>query len=339
MSESLDDWGLDRVDDGAWLDGTRRARVVRVDRGECDVMTTDGRVRVLSDSQRAQGEIAPVTGDWVEIEETDGLGTVIGRVLPRRTAVSRRDPAEKDLEQVLASNVDVVAAVLGLDRPVQAGWLERLLVMAIDSGAEPLVVLTKADEAESDAPAFAIVDAVANDVPVIVTSVVDGTGLDEVLARIGATRTLALVGESGAGKSSLVNALVGEELLEVGEVRASDAEGRHTTTARELILLPDDAGMILETPGIRTLGLWEAEHAVDLVFGDLVALAEHCRFRDCAHRGEPGCAVQAAVDAGEVPKMRMLLLLELVDELDNLRKREEQRARRQKGGGRRRQYR
>ena len=105
---------------------------------------------MLSDSQRAQGEIAPVTGDWVEIGDTEGLGTVIARVLPRRTAVSRRDPAEKDLEQVLASNVDVVAAVLGLDRPVQAGWLERLLVMAIDSGAEPLIVLTKADEADVD---------------------------------------------------------------------------------------------------------------------------------------------------------------------------------------------
>ena len=336
MSVSLDDWGLGFVDPGDWSPDALRARVVRVDRGECDVMTADGRVRVLSDSQRAQGEIAPVTGDWVEIEEAEGLGTVIGRVLPRRTAVSRRDPAEKDLEQVLASNVDVVAAVLGLDRPVQAGWLERLLVMAIDSGAEPVVVLTKADEADDDTPAFALVDAIANDVPVIVTSVVDGTGLDELVGRIGPERTLALVGESGAGKSSLVNAVVGEELLEVGEVRASDAEGRHTTTARELIMLPGDAGMILDTPGIRTLGLWEAEHAVDLVFGDLVARAEDCRFRDCAHRDEPGCAVQAAVDAGEVPKMRMRLFLELVDELENLRKREEQRARKQKGGGRRR---
>ena len=262
---------------------------------------------VLSDSQRAQGEIAPVTGDWVEIGDTEGLGTVIARVLPRRTAVSRRDPAEKDLEQVLASNVDVVAAVLGLDRPVQAGWLERLLVMAIDSGAEPLIVLTKADEADVDTPAFSIVEAVAGSVPVIVTSVVDRTGLDELLARIGAERTLALVGESGVGKSSIVNALVGEERLEVGEVRASDAEGRHTTTARELIRLPGDAGLILDTPGIRTLGLWEAEHALDLVFGDLVELAEQCRFRDCAHRGEPGCAVQAAIDTGDLPAMRVRL--------------------------------
>lgn len=335
LSQELAAWGLELVDDAAWSDTAVRGRVVRVDRGESDVMTAEGRVRVLSDSQRAQGEIAPVTGDWVELDETEGLGTVIGRVLPRRTAVSRRDPAEKDLEQVLASNVDSVAAVLGLDRPVQAGWLERLLVMAIDSGAQPVIILTKADEVAADAPAFAIVDAVAGDVPVIVTSVVDGTGLADVRAHLGDRQTLALVGESGAGKSSLVNALVGEALLEVGEVRASDAEGRHTTTARELIMLPE-GGMILDTPGIRTLGLWEAEHAVELVFGELVELGEACRFGDCAHCREPGCAVQAAVEAGEVSTMRVRLFLELVDELEALRRREEQRARRQKGGGPRR---
>ena len=307
---------------------------MRVDRGESDVMTGDGRVRVLSDSMRAQGEIAPVTGDWVEIGEVDGLGTVIERVLPRRTAVSRRDPAEKDLEQVLASNVDVVAAVLGLDRPIQAGWLERLLVMALDSGAGAVVVLTKADEVDDPSAALEVAEAVAGTIPVISTSVVDGGGLPVLLDQIGPGRTLGLVGESGAGKSSLVNALVGDEVLEVGEVRSSDAEGRHTTTARELVMLPNDAGMVLDTPGIRTLGLWEAEHAVDLVFGELVELADSCRFRDCAHRKEPGCAVQAAVDSGDVSRIRVRLFLELIDELDGLRRREEERQRRGSGGRR-----
>ncbi len=334
MSESLEAWGLGFVGDDEWRSEAVRGRVVRVDRGESDVMTGDGRVRVLSDSMRAQGEIAPVTGDWVEIGEVDGLGTVIERVLPRRTAVSRRDPAEKDLEQVLASNVDVVAAVLGLDRPIQAGWLERLMVMALDSGAGAVVVLTKADEVDDPSAALEVAEAVAGTIPVITTSVVDGRGLSVLLDQIGPGRTLGLVGESGAGKSSLVNALVGDEVLEVGEVRSSDAEGRHTTTARELVMLPNDAGMVLDTPGIRTLGLWEAEHAVDLVFGELVELAESCRFRDCAHRKEPGCAVQAAVDSGDVSRIRVRLFLELIDELEGLRRREEERQRRGSGGRR-----
>ncbi|MEM9465823.1 MAG: ribosome small subunit-dependent GTPase A [Actinomycetota bacterium] len=334
MTSPLDAWGLSLVDPTDWRAGTERGRVVRVDRGESDVVTASGRLRVLSDSMRAQGEIAPVTGDWVEVGDVDGLGAVIDRVLPRRTAVSRRDPAEKDLEQVLASNVDVVAAVLGLDRPIQAGWLERLLVMALDSGAEAIIVLTKADEIDDPSASLEIVEAVAGGIPVIVTSIVDRRGLDAVTAQIGPGRTLGLVGESGAGKSSLVNAIVGDMVLEVGAVRSSDAEGRHTTTARELVLLPDDAGMVLDTPGIRTLGLWEAEHALDLVFGDLVDLRAGCRFRDCACRGEPGCTVQDAVDAGRVSAMRVRLFLDLGDELDALRRREEERQRKS-GGGRR----
>ena len=335
----LADWGAALVDPDGWravVAVMDRARVVRVDRGECDVMTSRGRLRVLSDSQRAQGEIAPVTGDWVELAEAEGLGLVIDRVLPRRTAVSRRDPAEKDVEQVLASNVDAVAAVLGLDRPIQPGWLERLLVMAIDSGAEPVIVLTKLDEASDPSGALEVVDAVAGSTPVVMTSVVDGRGLGDLRALMGAGRTLALVGESGAGKSSLVNALVGRELLEVGEVRAGDSEGRHTTTARELVLVPGGAGMVLDTPGIRSLGLWEAEHAVGLVFGDLADLAGACRFRDCAHRKEPGCAVRAAVDSGLISKMRLRLFLDLVGELDNLRRREEERQRRGGRGGKKR---
>ena len=165
----------------------------------------------------------------------------------------------------------------------------------------------------------------------------DGTGLGELVDHIGPARVLALVGASGVGKSSLVNAIVGHELLETGEVRDADAKGRHTTTARELVLLPGDAGMILDTPGIRAIGLWEAEHAVDLVFGDLEQLAGECRFGDCGHTAEPGCAIVAAVEAGEVDGRRVARYLDLIAELAQQAQREEERARRERrgGGGRR----
>ncbi len=338
----LDVWGLAHYTAAASASvgpKDRLARVVRVDRGECDVMTSHGRVRVLSDSQRAQDEVAPVTGDWVETDQQEGLGEVISRVLPRHTRVSRRDPAERDLEQVLASNVDVVAVVHGLDRPLPPGRLERFLVIAADSGAETVVVLSKGDLAGDDLTEE-IVRSVARDIPVIVTSVIDGLGLDVLRSHVGGGRTLALVGASGVGKSALVNALVGEEVQEIGDVRDRDAKGRHTTTARELVLLPGDDGLLLDTPGIRAIGLWEAEHALDLVFGDLVDLADECRFRDCTHDQEPGCAVTAAVGDGSADSHRVERFRALSTELADQREREEERARREeKSGGHRRRRR
>jgi ribosome biogenesis GTPase / thiamine phosphate phosphatase len=296
-------------------------------------MTAAGRVRVLSDSQRAQDEIAPVTGDWVEIADEDGLGSVIVHVFERTTSVSRRDPAERDLEQVLAANADAVAVVHGLDRPLPPGRLERLLVVAHKSGAEPMVVLTKADD-PVDAETEAIVRSVARDMPVLVTSVVDGSGLDLLSAHLSPGFTLALIGASGVGKSSLVNALVGDEVLEVAEVRGSDAKGRHTTTARELVLLPGGHGLLLDTPGIRAIGLWEAENALEMVFGDLEELATGCRFGDCAHEVEPGCAIIAAVDDARVDGRRVDRYRALQQELAAQRSREEERERREQKGGR-----
>ena len=295
-------------------------------------MTADGRLRVLSDSQRAQDDIAPVTGDWVEVADEDGLGVVITRVFDRVTSVSRRDPAERDLEQVLAANADVVGVVHGLDRSLPPGRLERLVVVAHKSGAEPLILLTKADDVH-DPDTEAIVRSVARDIPVVVTSIVDGRGLDELLDHLGSGRTLALIGASGVGKSALVNALVGEDLLDVGEVRASDAKGRHTTTARELVLLPGDRGLLLDTPGIRAIGLWEAEWALELVFGDLEELASRCRFGDCAHDAEPGCAIVSAVDDGLVDGRRVERYRALARELAAQREREEERERREKKAG------
>jgi ribosome biogenesis GTPase / thiamine phosphate phosphatase len=332
----LTPWGLHAVPSEQMVDVNRLGRVIRVDRGECDVITVDGVVRVLSDSQRAQDERAPVTGDWVDIGYEDGLGDVVARILPRRTSVSRRDPAERDLEQVLASNVELVGVVHGLDRPLPAGRLERLLVMAANSGAEPIVILTKVDVAIDD-PIEATVRSVARDMAVFVTSLDDVASLETLRGAVGPTRTLALIGASGVGKSSLVNALVGTELLEVGDVRASDAKGRHTTTARELVMLPSDTGLVLDTPGIRAIGLWEAEHALDLIFDDLVELAHACRFRDCTHDAEPDCAVCSAVKNGSADPLRVDRFRALAQELEQQRVREEERQRRteREGGSRR----
>ena len=334
MSSALAPWGFDSTVAAHLGPGSSCGRVTRVDRGECDVVTEGGRLRAASDSMRAQDQLAPVTGDWVELVDDPGVGPAISRVLPRATALTRRDPGERDVEQVLAANVDVVAIVHGLDRPLPPGRLERMLVLAEDSGAEVIVVLTKADLVGPDDDSVETVEAVVEDVPVVLTSIGDGRGFDQIRAALGPGRTLALLGASGAGKSTLVNTLVGDDVLAVGEVREKDAKGRHTTSARELILLPDDAGLVLDTPGIRAVGLWDAEEALHRVFEDLDVLATECRFNDCRHESEPGCALAAATQAGEVDHHRVDRYKALIVELEAQRRREQERERRPQGRGR-----
>jgi ribosome biogenesis GTPase len=337
MSNALDAWGFDPTVAAHLRPGSMFGRVTRVDRGECDVITADGPVRAVSDSTRSQDETAPVTGDWVETVEHPDVGLAIARVLPRSTALIRRDPGERDVEQVLAANFDVIAIMHALDRPLPPGRLERMLVLAEDSGAEIVVVLSKGDVVGPDDDTVEVVKAVVGDVPVIVTSTVDGTGFDQLRDRLGTGRTLALLGASGAGKSSLVNTLAVDDILETAEVRGRDRKGRHTTTARELILLPDDSGLVLDTPGVRAIGLWEAEEALHRVFGDLDELATACRFSDCSHDQEPGCALVAAVLGGDVDQARVGRYRELVAELESQRQRDldrERRPGRSRGRGR-----
>ncbi len=321
----------------------RLGRIIRVERGECDVVTTEGLERVASDSLRSQDELAPVTGDWVLVGETDS-GAVIASILPRTSTLARRDPSEQVVVQVLAANIDSAFLVHGLDRPLRPGRLERFLVLAWDSGAEPVVVLTKADlDAEGEGDTVAqelrgVIGAVAPDVAVCLTSAKSGAGLDALAAWLRPGTTTALLGESGAGKSTLVNALLGDEIQETAEVRGSDAKGRHTTITRDLLLLGSGA-MMVDTPGIRAVGLWDAEDALVRVFGDVMELGDNCKFNDCAHGAEPGCAVVAAVEADELDERRLDrfrgMIAELQEQADQQvereRKAERRNNRRRKG--------
>lgn len=298
--------------------GERLGRVTRVDRGECEVITTEGPVRAVSDSMRSQSITAPVTGDWITVYDDDDVGWAVSHIFDRKTAIVRRDPAEHATDQVLVSNVDRVAVVHGLDHAANDARVERFIVLAIDSGAEPLVVLNKSDTRGVDPKQWAWLNDVA---PVVVTSALDGTGIEELRSHIGDQETIVFIGPSGVGKSTLINALMDEEVLETGAVREGDRRGRHTTTVRELIELPT-GGMLIDTPGIRSVGLWAADIALDAVFADIAELAGDCRFRDCTHRSEPACAVVAAVAAGSIEPVRLgryqLLWQELAEQAEEI---------------------
>ncbi len=339
MSSGVDlrDWGYDDFVAGTVEQGAEVGRVLQVDRGECDAVTAAGFVRVRSDSVRAQAETAPVTGDWVQLGQRGGV-PLIERVLPRRCVLSRRDPAERETQQILAANFDIVGIVAGLDRPLPPGRFERLLVMARDSGASVLVLLTKVDgpvTAQAAGAAAESVKAIVRDVPVLLLSARSGLGIDDLRARLGPGKTLVLVGASGSGKSSLVNALAGAELAATAAVRPSDRRGRHTTIVRRLELLPGGAGLVLDTPGVRSLGLTDVQDALRAVFGDIVEHGRGCRFADCAHGAEPDCALASAVERGEIDPRRLERFQALREEVERHRIREAERARAANRGHRR----
>jgi ribosome biogenesis GTPase len=235
----------------------------------------------------------PVVGDWVAARVV-GDQAIVETVLPRRTLFSRRAAGRREEEQPIAANIDLVFLVCGLDGDFNLRRLERYLTLASESGAQPVVVLNKADLCD-DLPARLVQTSdVARDAPVVLTSTRGAPGIDGLTAFLGPGKTVALLGSSGVGKSTLVNLIVGEERLRTNEVRESDSRGRHTTTHRELVPL-SAGGALIDTPGMRELQLWAGQDSVDRTFDEIAAIAAQCRFRDCSHSGELGCAVEAAV--------------------------------------------
>lgn len=296
-------------------DGLEPGRVVVQHRGAWEVATEseDVLVEVTGRLRHAAepGEL-PVVGDWVGLR-----GNQIDLVLPRRSKFSRKTPFTEVSEQVLVANVDVAFLVMGLDeRDFSIRRLERYLTMAWEGGANPVIVLNKADLATDLETALAETESVAFGVPVHVVTAVAGEGVDVLNPYLADAKTGVLLGSSGVGKSTLINALLGDERIRTGELR-SDGRGRHTTTHRELLVLPE-GGVLIDTPGLRELQLWETDGGLGKAFADIAELVNECRFSDCAHDTEPGCAVRAALADGTLPADRWESYLKLQRELAHL---------------------
>lgn len=263
----------------------------------------------------------PVTGDWVLVTGTTG-SVLIDHVLPRRTAMRRKVAGQRTDEQVIAANVDLVAVCTPAD-DVNLRRIERELTLVWESGASPVVVVTKCDLARSPATVGEELSSVAIGVPVVLSSSYSGAGVEQITALLATGRTLAVVGPSGVGKSTLGNALLQTDTLATHHIR-EDGRGRHTTTTRQLVVLPC-GGLLLDTPGMREVGLWAGEDGLDAAFGDVEVLAARCRFHDCGHDSEPGCAVVAAVADGVLDDDRLASWRKLQRELAFLARRQDAR--------------
>jgi ribosome biogenesis GTPase len=310
-------------------DGTVPGRVAAEHRGGYIVLAAAGELRgelvgKLRKAAAKDAMLKPAVGDWVALDVHTALGTAtIHAVLPRKTVLTRRAAGRgAAAPQIVAADVDAVFIVHPLDQAPNLRRLERYLAITLASGAAPVLALTKADLVESAEPVLSairpLLDKVAGGrpVPVHVLSSVSGQGLDELDAYVARPQTTALIGASGVGKSTLINRWLGEERLNTGALR-DDGKGRHTTTHRELLVLPR-GGLVIDTPGMRELGLWNADESVPEAFADIAAVAEGCRFRDCTHAHEPGCAVQAAATAGTIEPERLDSYRKLVAELASL---------------------
>jgi len=279
--------------------------------------------------QELEGEAFPGVGDWVTLKSAPGPDqtSIIDSLLTRRTVFIRGAAGRQARGQVVAANVDTVFAVCGLDADYNIRRIERYLARIWASGAQPVVILNKCDVCDARDERVAEVEAICLGVPVFATSALLSKGVEEIQPYIWPGATAAFVGSSGAGKSTLVNALMGEDKMATGDVRADDGRGRHTTTHRQLIVLPR-GGLLIDTPGMRELQLLD-EEGISTVFSDVEELSAQCRFGDCSHESEPGCAVREAVARGELPAKRLEHYLKLAAEAHAYELRHNKRLRRQ----------
>ena len=303
------------------------ARVAAQHRGEYSVWSEDGEVRARAAGklfyEHEVGGPIPAVGDWVAVERPDGERAVITSILQRRSAFVRKNAGNDSTDQVLAANVDTAFLLAGLDDDFSLRRLERYITTAWESGAQPIVVLTKADLCADVGDAVLAVESVAIAVPIHPVSNLSGTGLDTLEPYLQPGRTAVLLGSSGVGKSTLLNRLAGKEVMQTRAV-AADGTGRHTTTHRELVQLPA-GGLIIDTPGLRELQFWEGD--LSAAFEDIEALAAECRYRNCVHAREPGCAVLGAVDDGTLELDRLRSWRKLQRELEAIAARTDTRLR------------
>lgn len=335
ITGSLGRWGWNSYFEAFWHTGGWRsavpARVVGQQRKFWRVAgdfgeswaEASGKLRLAVE----EGADWPAVGDWVVVEiHRAGTTAVIQEVLPRRSKFVRKLPGKKIGEQVIAANVDTALLVSALDGDFNPRRVERYLAQCWESGAKPVIVLNKADACEDAREKAAQMERVAVGAALCVVSAKTGQGFEEIQEFLRPGNTLVLLGSSGVGKSTIANRLLGQAVQGVRPVRESDSRGRHTTTTRELLILSGGA-LLMDTPGLREMQLWDAEQGVAHVFADIDALAAQCRFGDCRHEGEPGCAVQAALDEGTLDPGRLENRRKLLREQEFLRRKVDPEAR------------
>jgi ribosome biogenesis GTPase len=301
------------------------ARVSARHHGPCELLTENGRMGGLPAGKLSDEEL-PAVGDWVAARPVEGeRKAVIEAVLPRRTSFSRKEAFQRTVEQVVAANIDTVFVVTAFGFDLSPRRLERYLTAAWDSGSSPVIVVNKLDTADDPWAELAAVEPVAMGVPMHAVSAVTGDGMDELDAYLRVGATIVLLGSSGVGKSTLVNRIAGSELLETSET-SEGGRGRHTTSHRELVPLPSGA-LLLDTPGMRELQLWAGEEMLDTTFSEIADLAAQCKFSDCSHKSEPGCAIRRALGDGTLAEDRWTSYTKLQREIRALEIRKDARLR------------